>query len=357
MTRSGMRSTRQVSEAVRLASAVILAAVTPLTLPACRAGDSGGPAVVRAGHFPNITHAQGLVGQATGRFQKALGGAARIEWKVFNAGPSTIEAMFAGELDIAYIGPNPAITGYVRSHGEALRIIAGACSGGAALVVRSDVPIASAADFRGRSLATPQIGNTQDVAARHWLLDNGLDWIERGGTVRVLPLANPDQLTLFLKKELDAAWTVEPWVSRLLQEGGGRVLLEEGSLWPDGRYVTTHLIVSRRFLDGHPDIVHAWIREHVAITDWINAHRDDAVSIINTEIGVETGRTLPERVIRAAFERLTLTDDPVRSSLVESARRAFDLGFLGREEPDLSGIYDLTLLNAVRREAGRPPVP
>jgi len=352
-----MRSKRPVCETLRLAALLTLASLPGGGLLACRAAAPGGPPVLRAGHFPNITHAQALVGQATGRFQEALGDAARVEWKVFNAGPSTIEAMFAGELDVAYIGPNPAITGYVRSHGEALRIVAGACSGGAALVVRSDVPVATAADFAGRSLATPQIGNTQDVAARHWLLDHGLDWVERGGAVRVLPLANPDQLTLFLKKELDAAWTVEPWVSRLLLEGGGRVFLDEGSLWPEGRYVTTHLIVAKRFLDEHPDLVRVWIGEHVAITEWINAHRDEAVSIINAEIAVETGRSLPEKVIRIAFERLTLTDDPVRSSLLESARRAFDLGFLGSEKPDLKGIYDLTLLDAVRKEAGRPPVP
>lgn len=310
--------------------------------------------VVRAGHFPNITHAQGVLGQATGRFQKALGDRGKIEWKVFNAGPSAIEAMFAGELDLTYIGPNPAINGYVKSGGTALRIVAGSCSGGAALVVRSDVAIASPAEFAGKSLATPQLGNTQDVAARAWLLSHGLDWLERGGTVRVLPLANPDQLTLFVKKELDAAWTVEPWVSRLIREGNGRVFLEERDLWPEGRYVTTHVIVAKKFLDAHPDLVRAWVAEHVALTEWINANRDEAIRQINAEIKKETGKALPQEIIEAAFARLELTDDPVRASLLKSAEDAFTLGFLGKDKPNLSGIYDLRILNEIRRSAGRP---
>ncbi len=311
---------------------------------------------VRAGHFPNITHAQGVLGQATGRFQKALGERADLEWRLFNAGPSAIEAMFAGELDLTYIGPNPAINGYVKSNGTALRIVCGACSGGAALVVRSDVPISQPSDFAGKSLATPQLGNTQDVAARAWLLGHGMDWLERGGKVRVQPLANPDQLTLFQKKEMDAAWTVEPWVSRLVQEGGGRIFLEEGDLWPDRRYVTTHLIVAKKFLDEHPDLVQAWIEEHIRITDWINANRGEAMKALNAELKRETGKSLPESVLAPAFARLELTDDPVTDSLMKSADDAFALGFLGKEKPHLAGIYDLTILNDVRKALGRPPL-
>lgn len=334
-----------------------LAIVVALHAVGCGDSATSGRLTIRAGHFPNITHAQALVGQATGRFEKALGGKARIDWKVFNAGPSAMEALIAGELDLVYVGPNPAINGYVRSKGEALRIVAGACSGGAALVVRADAPIAIPTDFNGRSLATPQLGNTQDVAARHWLLANGMDWLERGGKVRVLPLANPDQLTLFLKKELDAAWTVEPWVSRLVQEGNGRVFLDEGDLWPDRRYVTTHLVAAKRFLDDHPDLVRAWIEEHTRITDWILEHRDAAMRIANDEIKAETGRALPDGILRSAADRIELTDDPIRASLLRSAERAFELGFLGKQKPDLSGIYALDLLNSVRAAVGRPPVP
>src|SRR5215475_64221 len=168
---------------------------------------------IRVGAFPNITHPQAMIGKANGAFEKAIGPHVKIDWKTFNAGPSAIEALFAGAIDMTYIGPNPTISGYVRSNGEALRVIAGASSGGAALVVRSDAGIEKASDFHGKKVATPQLGNTQDVALRAWMNANGLKSVDKGGDVRVLPMANPDQLTLFLKKELDAAWAPEPWAS------------------------------------------------------------------------------------------------------------------------------------------------
>lgn len=335
--------------------AVVVAAACVACGPA--AEQPGAPVEIRAGHFPNITHAQALVGRAQGRFEAALKGKATVKWSVFNAGPSAIEALFAGEIDLTYIGPNPAVTGYVRSQGQALRVVGGACSGGAALVVRGDAGIGSPADFAGRSLATPQLGNTQDVAARHWLTAQGLDWLERGGAVRVLPLANPDQLTLFLKKELDAAWTVEPWVSRLEQEANGRIFLEESSLWPEGKYVTTHLIAATSFLGKHPDLVRAWLAEHAALTVWIRAHQDEALGLLNEEIRRDTGAALPEAILRSSFGRLEITDDPLRHTLLTSAERAFELGFLGKQKPDLSGLHDLRLLNEVRAAAGEPPIP
>ncbi|MBZ5513724.1 MAG: ABC transporter substrate-binding protein, partial [Acidobacteriia bacterium] len=204
-------------------------------LPAPGLLGQSGQVVVRAGHFPNITHSQGVIGQANGWFEKALSPAARVEWKVFNAGPSAIEALFAGALDLTYIGPNPAITGYVRSQGEALRIVAGATSGGAALVVRTDSGIQKPEDFHGKKVASPQLGNTQDVALREWLLAHGLQSREKGGDVQVIPIANPDQLTLFMKKEIDGAWAPEPWASRLINEAGGRLFLDERTLWPNGQ--------------------------------------------------------------------------------------------------------------------------
>jgi len=338
-----------------LARLLALVGLATVAAAGCSArGD--GKLRVRAGHFPNITHAQGVLGHATGRFQQALGDRATVEWKVFNAGPSAIEAIFAGDLDLTYIGPNPAINGHVRSQGQALRIVAGGCSGGAGLVVRADSPVKTPADFVGRTLVTPQLGNTQDVAARHWLLRGGQDWQERGGKVRVVPLPNPEQLSLFRKGEVDGAWTVEPWVTRLVQEAGGRILLDEGDLWPGRRYVTTHLIVARRFLDRHPELVRAWIAEHLRITDWINANRDEAARLVNEEIRRETGVGLPPAILQPAFARLELTDDPVPASLVTSAQQAGALGFLGRGRVDLDGIYDLRFLNELRAAARKPPV-
>jgi len=192
----------------------------------------GNPTIVRVGAFPNITHPQPMVGKANGYFEKALGPQVKIDWKTFNAGPSAIEALFAGAIDMAYIGPNPTINGYVRSHGEALQVVAGAASGGAALVVRADSGIVKPEDFHGKKIATPQQGNTQDVALRAWLKAHGMKSMDKGGDVRVMPMANPDQLTLFLKKDLDAAWAPEPWATRLIREGNGRLFLNESDLWP-----------------------------------------------------------------------------------------------------------------------------
>ena len=183
---------------------------------------AGAQTVLRVGAFPNITHPQAMVGKNNGWFEKAMGPQVKIEWKSFNAGPSAIEALFAGAIDMTYIGPNPAISGYVRSNGEALRIVAGATSGGAALVVRSDSGIQKPEDFHGKKVASPQMGNTQDVALRAWLKAHGMKSADKGGDVQVIPLANPDQLTLFIKKELDGAWAPEPWATRLIKEGNGR---------------------------------------------------------------------------------------------------------------------------------------
>ena len=329
-----------------------------LLLPmAGRLAAQGGPLVIRAGHFPNVTHAQGVIGQAKGWFEKALAPDARVEWKVFNAGPSVIEAIFSGALDLAYIGPNPAINGYVRSQGEALRIIAGATSGGAALVVRADAGIAKPEDFHGKKIASPQLGNTQDVALRAWLGAHGLRLRERGGDVHVIPVANPDQITLFLKKEIDGAWAPEPWASRLIQEANGRLFLDERDLWPGGQFVTTHLIVSAKFLRERRPLLKKWVRAHVELTDWINKNLPEAKRTLNQEIQKETGKALPVAVLEGSFSRLQVTYDPIRSSLFASARAAFEAGFLGRQRPDLSGIYDLSILNEVLQEKGAKPVP
>jgi NitT/TauT family transport system substrate-binding protein len=308
------------------------------------------------GAFPNITHSQAMVGKANGWFEKAMGPNAKIEWQSFNAGPSAIEALFAGAIDMTYVGPNPAINGYVRSNGEALRIIAGATSGGAALVVRGDSGINGPQDFHGKRIASPQQGNTQDVALRAWLKSNGLKTRDKGGDVVVMPIANPDQLTLFLKKEIDAAWAPEPWASRLVHEAGGRVLVDERSLWPNGQFLTTELIVSTKFLQSHPDLVKTWLKAHVELTDWINGNASQARQILNQQIQKETGKPLATGVLDDAFGRMQVTYDPLRGPLMRAAQSAFDAGFLGRQMPDLSHLYDLTLLNQVLAEKGKKAV-
>ena len=315
-----------------------------------------GETVIRVGAFPNITHAQAMVGKANGWFEKAMGPNVKIEWKSFNAGPSAIEALFAGAIDMTYIGPNPTISGYVRSHGEALKVVSGAASGGASLVVRSNAGINKPEDFHGKRVATPQLGNTQDVALRAWLKSHGMKPRDKGGDVQVLPMANPDQLTLFLKQELDAAWAPEPWATRLIQEGNGRLFLDERDLWPNHQFVVTNLIVSTKFLREHPDVVKNWVRANVELTDWINGHLPQAKQLLNSQIQKETGKALSLSLIDAAFGRFEVTYDPIRSSLLTSARSAYEAGFLGRQMPDLSGLYELSFLNQVLSEKGRKAV-
>ncbi len=312
--------------------------------------------VIHVGAFPNITHSQAMVGKANGWFEKRMGPKVTIDWKSFNAGPSAIEALFAGAIDMTYIGPNPAISGYVRSNGEALRIVAGATSGGAALVVRNDSGIQKPEDFHGKKVASPQIGNTQDVALRAWLIAHGMKSTDKGGDVQVIPLANPDQLTLFMKKELDGAWAPEPWATRLIREGNGRLFLDERELWPNGQFVTSHLIVRTQFLKEHPDLVKDWIRAHVEVTEWISAHLPEAKKLLNQQIQKETGKALPDALLDDAFGRMTVTYDPLRSSLMTAAKSAFDAGFLGRQMPDLSSLYDLSLLNQVLTEKGKKAI-
>ena len=314
--------------------------------------------ILRVGHFPNITHAQGLIAHGLSRagkgwFEARLGQDVEIQWFVYNAGPSAMEAIFVNSLDLTYVGPNPAINAHLKARGEEVRIVAGACSGGAALVVRTGAGIKGDADFKGKKVATPQLGNTQDVAARSWLQSKGFRVTLTGGDVLVVPTLNPDQLALFQQGTLDAAWTVEPWVTRLVREGKGKVYLEERALWPknDGKYVTTHLVSSARLLQKQPALVKKWIAAHLELTEWIKQNPDEAKRVLNDEIKAETTRGLPQATLDEAWTRLEVTHDPIRAALLKSAEDAHRIGFL-KDKPDLSRIYDLRLLNEVLREKG-----
>ena len=297
---------------------------------------------VRIGHFPNITHAQGVIGHARGSFEP-LGPDAVVHWKIFNAGPSAIEALFAGQLDITYIGPSPAINGFIKSDGEALRIIAGAASGGAALVVRADSGIRKPEDFRNKKTATPQLGNTQDVSLRAWLAKNELRLKEVGGDVQVLPLTNADHVTLFLKKEIDASWTVEPWVSTLVQKADGKVYLDEATLWPDGRYATAVVVVRKKFLDEHPDIVRRFLKVHAELTDWITTNPDEAKAALKKEIEKETQKEFSQSILDSAFPKILFTTDLMRSSILQQAEAAYQAGYI-KKKPELADLFDDTPL-------------
>jgi len=320
------------------------------SLPAGQAGAAGASAdptqKIRIGHFSNITHAQAVIGHANGWFDENLAPEAVIDWKIFNAGPSAVEALFANQLDIAYIGPSPAVNAYVKSEGEAVRIVAGSSSGGAALVVRGDAGITKPEDFHGKKIASPQLGNTQDVALRSWLDQKGLKLKEVGGDVQVLPLANADQQTLFIKKEIDAAWTVEPWVSILLLNDNGKIFLSESELWKDGRYATTVVLVRTKFLDEHPDLVKRFLETHVKLTDWVNAHPEEAKAVFKKEIEREIGREFSQELLDKAWGHVEFTTDPLPSTVRAQALAAYRAGFL-KKEPDLRFLYDTRLLKAV----------
>jgi NitT/TauT family transport system substrate-binding protein len=330
-----------------LACALVLAACGGGTPPASP------PVTLRLGHFPNVTHAQAVLGRATGEFEKTVG--VPVQWTLFNAGPSAVEALFASAVDAAYVGPNPAINGYIKSRGESFIIAAGATSGGAALVVRADAGITSAADFHGKTVATPQLGNTQDVAARLWFAEHGLVSRERGGDLTILPLANPDQLLMFTKREIHAAWTIEPWVSRLEHEGNGRVFLEERTLWPNGRYVTAVLVVRRQFLQRHPDVVRRLLAAHVDATARLNADREGAATLLSAELKRETSKELPVSIVRSALARVEFSWEPLPAALEKAALDAHAVGFL-TARPNLEGIWELGPLQQVLKEKGLPAV-
>jgi NitT/TauT family transport system substrate-binding protein len=306
---------------------------------------------LRLGYFPNVTHATALVGVESGLFQEKLGTSARLETSTFNAGPQVVEALNSDALDASYIGPNPAINAFAQSGGEAIRIISGATSGGAFLVVKPDIK--NAKDLKGRKVASPQLGNTQDVALRTWLKKKGLKTdTAGGGDVSVVPQENAQTLDLFRQGEIDGAWVPEPWATRLVQEGGGKVLVDERKLWPEGRYVTTHLIVRTEFLDDHPDVVKKLLEGHVAVNDVINNDTARAEQLVAQGIDKTTGKPIAPELVTASFKNLVFTNDPVASSLRKSAKDAEAVGLL--KPVNLKGIYSLKLLNQVLKQQGQP---
>lgn len=290
--------------------------------------------VIRVGHFPNITHAQGLIAhqltrQGNGWFEQRLGENVEIQWYVYNAGPSAMEAIFAGALDVTYVGPNPSINAYVKSQGEEIRIIAGAANGGAALVVQGDGRITTPEDFRDRKIATPQLGNTQDVACRAWLMEQGYNITQLGGDVLIIPTANPDQLNLFIRGDIDGAWTVEPWVSRLEIEGNGKIYLEETDS------ITTVLVSSVGFLNERRELVKKFVAAHAELTEWIAQHPEEAQQLIRAELKAETTREMSAELVSHAWPRLHFTTRVNAASLEKFIGAAKKVGFL-RGDVDFS---------------------
>ncbi|MEV6396103.1 aliphatic sulfonate ABC transporter substrate-binding protein [Streptomyces sp. NPDC051907] len=321
--------------------------------PAAKGEKVDGLDTVKVGYFPNLTHATALVGDQQGIFQKELGGT-KFSATTFNAGPSEIEALNAGSIDIGFIGPSPSINGYVKSKGKNLRIIGGSASGGVKLVVNPD-KIKTLDDLKGKKIATPQVGNTQDVAFLNWIAERGwkVDADSGKGDVSVVRTENKVAPDAYKSGAIDGAWAPEPTASKLVSEGA-KVLLDESTLWPDKKFVITNIIVSQKFLNEHPDVVEAVLRGSVKSNEWINANADQAKKAANDKLAALTGKPLAGDVLDAAWPSIQFTDDPLAATLQTQAEHAVKAGLL--EEPDLKGVYDLTLLNKVLKAAGRPEV-
>jgi NitT/TauT family transport system substrate-binding protein len=336
----------------------VLSILLAIALGACsgvsgQGGTGGGDATLRLGYFPNVTHATAIVGIERGIFADKLGSDVTLSTQTFNAGGDVVEAIFNGGLDASYIGPSPALNAWAQSQGEAIRIVSGATSGGASLVVSDD--ITSPDQLAGAKLGTPQLGNTQDVALRAWLLEQGYETdLEGGGEVSILPQANADILTAFSIGELDGAWVPEPWATMMVDQAGGHVLVDERELWPDGRFVTTHLIVATEFLNGHPDLVKRLLEGQVAANEFVNDDPEAAQETVAAAISELTGSEIDPAILAAAWEKMEFTCDPIASSLAESAAHAEELGLL--EPTDLGGIYDLTPLNQVLSAEDLPEI-
>ena len=281
---------------------------------------------IRFGHFPNITHAQGVIAHARSRegkgwFEERLGPNVQIQWFTYNAGPSAMEGMFAGSLDLTYVGQGPALNAHFKSNGEEVRVISGAANAGAALVVKADSPIKTPTDFRGKKIATPQLGNTQDISCRAWLKAQGFKVTQTGGDVLVLPTANPDQLALFQKGGVDAVWTVEPWVTRLERDAKARVFLE------DKNVITTWLVSSAKFLNTRRELAKKIAAANLELTDWIQKNPEEAQKILITELKAETKADFAPDAVAQAWKRINFTSDVPRELITEAVQDGKDAGF------------------------------
>ncbi|MEY2520660.1 MAG: sulfonate transport system substrate-binding protein [Verrucomicrobiota bacterium] len=293
---------------------------------------------MRVGHFPNITHAQGLVAhnltrQGKGWFEERLGSGIKIEWFVYNAGPSAMEAIFAKSIDLTYVGPGPALNAYTKSNGAEMRLIAGAANGGAALVVQPDQNLKAPPDFRGKKIATPQLGNTQDISCRAWLVAGGLNITQLGGDAQVLPTQNPDQLSLFQQKRVDAVWTVEPWVTRLEREAGGKILVDEREV------ATTVLVSSAKFLSERRELAKKFAQAHAELTDWMMKNPEEAQKLIKAELLEETKSDMAPDLIAQSWKRIVFTAEVPRALVESFVQNSVKAGFI-KTAPDLSKLFE-----------------
>jgi NitT/TauT family transport system substrate-binding protein len=348
-----MRTIRTTTKLLAVGLIAVLAGLLAVAGPASAAKkQSSDPVTLRLGYFPNVTHAPAIVGVQNGIFKKALGDNVDLQLSTYNSGTEELTAIQAGALDAAYIGPNPTITAWTQLD-KGVKVVSGAASGGAYFVVKPS--ITSAADLKGATLASPQLGNTQDVALRNWLKSKGLETdTAGGGDVKIVPQDNATSLASFQAGTIDGAWVPEPWATRLVNEGGGKVLVTEADLWPKGQYVTTQLIVTTDFLQHHKDVVQKLVNGQVAANDYIKTNTADAESAVSDGIKAITGKALSGDLVIASFKNIEFTNDPIASSLAKDNATQKSFGFPAASS--LKGLYDLTFLNQALKAAGEPTV-
>ena len=300
---------------------------------------------IRVAFFPSIGHIIPIVGLEEKIFEKGIGEEKQIETKLFDSGPQVIESIFSGSIDVAYVGPGPIINGFLKSDGKDIKILSGAASGGASFIIQPNSGLESLENFDGKRIASPQISNSQDVSLRHYLESHGLKSVEKGGTVFVLNISNPDIYTLFAKGDIDGAWVPEPWATILVQELDGIRLFNEEKLWPNEEFASVLLVVRTEYLENNPETVQNWVASHEKTVTWINSNPDKSKSLFSSFLIDYMGKSLPTKIIDESFSNITITSDPIKNSVIIFAERADSLGYLGRDGYNLDGIFYNAVLN------------
>ena len=294
---------------------------------------------IRVAFFPSISHVVPIVGIENNIFQENLTEQKIIEVKIFDSGPQVIESLFAKSIDLAYVGPGPIINGFLKSNGQDLKILAGAANGGASFIIQKDSGLDSIENFQGKRIASPQISNTQDVSLRHYLSTHGLEPVEKGGTVFVINISNPDIYTLFAKGDIDGAWVPEPWATILVEELGGVRLFNESQFWPEKQFSSVLLIGRTNFIEQNPETVEKWILSNQKTAEWINSNPDKTKMIYNEFMQDYMGKTFSKKIVDESFSNLEITSDPIKNSVLTFAERADSLGYLGRSGYNLDGLF------------------
>ena len=326
-------------------SGIVVIVAIAITITSFSDSDQINQDKIRVAFFPSIGHIIPIVGLEEKIFEKGIGEEKQIETKLFDSGPQVIESIFSGSIDIAYVGPGPIINGFLKSDGKDIKILSGAASGGASFIIQPNSGLESLENFDGKRIASPQISNSQDVSLRHYLESHGLKSVEKGGTVFVLNISNPDIYTLFAKGDIDGAWVPEPWATILVEELDGIRLFNEEKLWPNEEFASVLLIVRTEYLENNPETVQKWVESHEKTVTWINSNPDKSKSLFSSFLIDYMGKSLPTKIIDESFSNITITSDPIKNSVIIFAERADSLGYLGRDGYNLDGIFYNAVLN------------